>query len=118
MASLIVPETEGALRHPDSGVPAIMRALLRPGTYLGYAKEAVSMAIDAVTFPYGFTDAPARRRSRRANRETAPVLLVHGYGHNRSAWLYLTGALRAAGFNRIETMNYNPFLVDIPACGA
>lgn len=37
-----------------------------------------------------------------------PVILVHGYGHNRSGWFNLDRRLRGAGFTSIHTMNYRP----------
>lgn len=44
-----------------------------------------------------------------------PVILVHGYGHNASAWVMLRAALKRAGFTSIHTMNYNPLTHDVPA---
>jgi pimeloyl-ACP methyl ester carboxylesterase len=44
-----------------------------------------------------------------------PVLLVHGYGANKSNRLFLKRYLRHAGFHRVHALNYNPFRNDIPA---
>jgi triacylglycerol lipase len=49
-----------------------------------------------------------------AGRRDTPVLLVHGYGANKSNWFFLTRHLRAAGFTRIHTYNYNPLVADVP----
>jgi triacylglycerol lipase len=39
---------------------------------------------------------------------------VHGYVHNRSAFLWMTRALRRAGFRHVHGLNYNPLRDDIP----
>src|SRR4029453_13117018 len=45
---------------------------------------------------------------------STPVLLVHGFGANKSNWLFLQRHLEQAGFGRGEAFNYNPLLSDIP----
>jgi pimeloyl-ACP methyl ester carboxylesterase len=46
---------------------------------------------------------------------TTPVLLVHGYGHNSSGWIFLHRHLKKAGFERVFSMDYGPLCHDIPA---
>jgi pimeloyl-ACP methyl ester carboxylesterase len=53
----------------------------------------------------------------RAELDT-PVLLVHGYGHNRSGWVGLDRALRREGFTSVHTWNYNPIRYDVPTLAA
>lgn len=43
-----------------------------------------------------------------------PVLLVHGYAHNRSGWFLLDRRLRQSGFTSIHTLNYMPYLSGVP----
>ena len=43
-----------------------------------------------------------------------PVLLVHGYGANKSNWLFISRYLAQAGFERVHALNYNPLTADIP----
>jgi pimeloyl-ACP methyl ester carboxylesterase len=77
--------------------------------------EALSVARCAVAYPQGFRNAGLRtgRPSGDQSLDT-PVLLVHGFGHNSSAWFMLRKALKRAGFTSVHTMNYNPLAHDIP----
>lgn len=87
----------------------ISTALRRPGTYLGHAAEAVFTAQCALLYPFGVTQALLTTGSSRgAPEHDTPVLLVHGYGHNRSGWYLLDRSLRRAGFTSVHTMNYWP----------
>jgi pimeloyl-ACP methyl ester carboxylesterase len=87
-----------------------MNSLLR-----ATANEAYSVARCVVAYPQGFLHAGLRTGTPSGDQSLdTPVLLVHGYGHNSSAWLMLRMALRRAGFTSIHTMNYNPLINDIP----
>jgi predicted alpha/beta hydrolase family esterase len=48
-----------------------------------------------------------------ADRYRAPVVLVHGYGGNRSHWLALQLRLRRAGFTNVEAFSYNPMTMSL-----
>jgi len=97
----------------------VARAALRPETYPGHAREAVSLAVTAAVWPFGLIDqgiAEVRRLVGADDPELGtPVLLVHGFAANKSNWLFLRRDLRAAGFGRIDALNYNPLTADIPA---
>lgn len=101
----------------DTGrVGAIGKALCRPGTYLGHAREVIDVARAALHYPAGVLDAAVRCGQATGDRcHDTPVVLVHGYGHNRSGWFVLERALRQAGFHRISTLNYNPLRQDVAA---
>lgn len=73
-------------------------------------REALSLARCAVAYPLGLLDVTLRSGSPSGDvvRDT-PVVLVHGFAHNSSAWFLLSAALRRAGFTSIHTFNYNPF---------
>jgi triacylglycerol lipase len=43
----------------------------------------------------------------------APVVLVHGLGHNTGAWISLAGRFRAAGFSDLHAVGYR-FGADVP----
>ncbi len=104
-----------------------VRALLRPSAYIGTAREAVTSAFHLAAYPLGV--APGLRRSqaspasrRLAQRsllaqdpETArtPIILVHGYFHNRSAFLVMSRALERAGFQHVRGLNFNPLAQDL-----
>ena len=114
----VVPGSRRA-QTPSRLLPGrIARAMLRPGTYGGYAREALSLAADAAAFPLGLVrpgDTPAAPRTSTAE---VPVVLVHGYGHNRSAWFLFAERLRSAGIAEIDTINYDVLLSDIPLLGS
>jgi triacylglycerol lipase len=90
-------------------------ALRRRGTYFGYAREAITLAQCIARYPLGVVDGGLRngRPSGDAARDT-PVLLVHGFGHNRSGWFVLNQHLRSSGFTSVHTWNYDPLRHDIP----
>jgi len=59
----------------------------------------------------------AQRSRLAADPETAllPVLLVHGWFHNRSAFLVMARALRAAGFHNVVPVGYDMLRHDMTA---
>jgi pimeloyl-ACP methyl ester carboxylesterase len=59
-------------------------------------------------------DLPATFDDRRPRRRSAPVVLVHGSGHNASAWLTLARRLVAAGFDDLQPVGYG-LRDDVPA---
>ncbi|MEA3075572.1 MAG: hypothetical protein QOF60_480 [Actinomycetota bacterium] len=88
-------------------VSILTTALRRPQTYVGAAREAVSAAQCAMRYPLGMIEAALHTGHPRGDgTHDTPVLLVHGYGHNRSGWYVLDRALRDAGFSSVHTMNY------------
>jgi pimeloyl-ACP methyl ester carboxylesterase len=94
-----------------------MSSVLRTARAIGalpgvVSREAVSAALTAAVWPLGLGDRPG---SGRTFGDRPPVLLVHGFGANKSNWLFLRRDLRAAGFARVEALNYNPLAADIPA---
>jgi pimeloyl-ACP methyl ester carboxylesterase len=107
---------------------AARRTLLRPRAYAGAAREMALAAFHVATYPLGLVPSvqpvrmpfASRRRpvdgfaSTAAGWSTTPVLLVHGYFHNHSAFLVMAGALRRAGFAHVHGLNYNPLRAGIP----
>jgi triacylglycerol lipase len=100
---------------------ALAKALRRPSTYTGHVREIASTLITAGMWPLGFADGGIGEidelAARRSSIET-PVLLVHGYGANKSNWLFLRRHLQQAGFARVHALNYNPLSADIPDLAA
>jgi pimeloyl-ACP methyl ester carboxylesterase len=91
-------------------VSILTTALRRPQTYAGLAREAVSAARCAALYPRGVVEAALHTGTPRGDvTHDTPVLLVHGYGHNRSGWFLLDRTLRRAGFTSVHTMNYVAF---------
>jgi triacylglycerol lipase len=101
---------------------ALLRAASRPETVPSQVREAASLAITAAVWPFGRVDRGVhhlrRRLQERSGLVDTPVLLLHGYGANKSNWFFLERELRHAGFGRIHALNYNPMRADVPAIAA
>ena len=96
-------------------VNSVLKALVRPGTYAGWAHELASTARCVSWYPSGVLDAVISGSEPCGDeRHDTPVVLVHGYGHNRSGWLVLQHHLRRAGFTSVHTVNYTPLGRDVP----
>jgi triacylglycerol lipase len=78
--------------------------------------ELAATAVCAARYPLGLVEGAVTtgRPSGRPDRDT-PVVLVHGYGHNRSGWWVLDRHLRQAGFTSVHRMNYLPLNTGVPA---
>jgi triacylglycerol lipase len=91
-------------------VSILSAALRRPQTYVGHLREALATAHCAALYPFGLVDKALTTGHRSGSAvHDAPVILVHGYGHNRSGWFVLERALCDAGFTSVHTLNYSAF---------
>lgn len=103
---------------------AVGRALRRPGTYPAAVRELLLAGVNVALYPAGLVGGAARPVSSRASLHgrfaqdfclnyldpeaaTTPIILLHGYFHNRSAFVMMRRALRRAGFAHVEAWNYN-----------
>ena len=87
----------------------VSTALRRRATYSGFAREAASLVECVARYPFGLFEAAIRSGQPSGDpTHDTPVLLVHGYGHNRSGWFALDRRLRRHGFTSVHTFNYNP----------
>jgi pimeloyl-ACP methyl ester carboxylesterase len=96
----------------------VMRAARRPETLPGQLREVASTAVTAAMWPFGMADrglAELRRLLSDEDADGTPVLLIHGYGANKSNWLFLQRYLRDSGYGRVHALNYNPLQADVPA---
>jgi pimeloyl-ACP methyl ester carboxylesterase len=94
-----------------------LHAARRPTTYAGQFREAASTVITVGMWPLGFNDAGVAAMeslSEVASDVETPVLLVHGFGANKSNWMFLRRYLRQAGFGRVHALNYSALGNDIP----
>lgn len=101
------------LREVVDPVARVAHAVRRPGTYSGHAREAISTVLTASMWPMGWS-APALPDRGDGDDTSTPVLLVHGYGANKSNWYYMGRHLATAGYGRVHALNYNPLSGDIP----
>ncbi|MCX7619442.1 MAG: alpha/beta fold hydrolase [Acidimicrobiales bacterium] len=106
----------GAVERVVAPASAVMHAARRPGTYTGHLRELTATMITVGMWPLGFG-----YRGRADFPDPAdpapvptPVLLVHGFGANKSNWLFVSRYLEQAGFSRLHAINYNPLTADIP----
>ena len=96
-------------------VGILTTALSRPASYVGGVREVTSLARCAVRFPFGLGEAAMKMSSPSGDTlHDTPVLLVHGFGHNRSGWTRLEQRLARRGFGCVYSVNYNPFRHDVP----
>ncbi len=103
---------------------AIGRTLRRPSTYPGAVKELLFTGVNIALYPAGLIgeavgidpgNGSLRGRFstqlalRYLDPEAAstPIILVHGYFHNRSAFLMMRRSLRRMGYHNVDTLNYN-----------
>ena len=105
------------MREPISEdvIDVILTAARRRETYVSHFREAVAVARCAARYPLGLSESAVRlpRKSGDPSHDT-PVILIHGYGHNRSGWHVLERHLATAGFSTVHTMNYSPLRHDVP----
>ena len=72
--------------------------------WIGFLLEVVATAFTIFIYPLGWI--PWRRRGGR--KASSPILLVHGFNHNQSAWLFLRSRLARRGFGPVYTLNLPP----------
>lgn len=101
----------------------VQRAMLRPKTYPGFAKEILMTSLNAALYPAGLISDALKVEDavRLGDRYTSqvplryldpvaastPIILLHGYFHNRSAFVIMRRSLKKFGFRSVDTMNYN-----------
>jgi pimeloyl-ACP methyl ester carboxylesterase len=111
----------GVVQRAVAPVGAVFHAARRPTTYTGQFREMASTVITMGMWPLGFADrgvAGVEALVDTPSRVDTPVLLVHGYGANKSNWMFLRRYLQQAGFGRIHALNYNALRADIPTLAA
>ena len=100
-------------------------AILRPRTYPAIAREAGVAALNLSLMPVGVVrdvlkvENAFRLGERHSNGHplrylqpeaaATPIILLHGYFHNRSAFVVMRRSLRRSGFRTVDTVNYNAF---------
>ena len=104
------------LRHAlQRQLSAAVRSALRPSSYLGLVREVLLTSVHAATYPFGLLPAPPFTPDPVMPAARRPVLLVHGWVHNRSAFLLMQRGLRRAGLGPLHTFEYASFSGDLDA---
>lgn len=112
----LLPQVVHGVADP---VRRAVAGLMRPDTYSAQLREAAAAAVTVGLWPLGL-GAPVLLEDRRDPRggegatQDVPVLLVHGYGANRSNWQFVERRLRSAGCTSVHAVNYNPLTSDLP----
>ena len=102
------------VRRATAPISALATAARRPSTYTGHLREATSVAITAAMWPLGLRDGdPVDEETSSRTTAQTPVLLLHGFGANKSNWLLVRRRVEQAGFGRVHAMNYNPLRANI-----
>jgi triacylglycerol esterase/lipase EstA (alpha/beta hydrolase family) len=103
---------------------AVSYALRRRSTYAGALKEMLFTGVNVALYPAGLIgEAVGAEPSSGAlrgrfspqlalryldpNAASTPIVLLHGYFHNRSAFVMMRRALRRAGYHHVECFTYN-----------
>jgi hypothetical protein len=114
---------------------AVAVALRRPKTYRSAVKELLWTGINVAMYPAGLVSealepnaGPGSLRGRfspqlplrymEPEAAATPIVMLHGYFHNRTAFLVFRRALRRLGFQHIDTMNYNVIGHAVPELAA
>jgi pimeloyl-ACP methyl ester carboxylesterase len=79
---------------------------------LGIALEIGAVFIAILLYPLGFITRDASYSTLRHGER--PIILCHGYLHNRSAFLLLGHRLRQAGRSNVVGINFGPFVGEVP----
>jgi pimeloyl-ACP methyl ester carboxylesterase len=93
---------------------AALRSSLRPASYVGLFREMLLASVHAATYPLGLLPPPPfSHEPLDLSIPRRPVLLVHGWIHNRSAFLLMQRGLRRAGLGPLQSFEYSSFSGDL-----
>ncbi len=110
----------GVLPH----LTRLARELASPRGVRGIVNEARGLGTHILHYPMGVTNTRIRPMATGSTDEivdrihATPIVLVHGYFHNRSGFMDMSKELRRRGFRWIHGMNYNPFGASVPELAA
>lgn len=93
---------------------AAVRSSLRPASYFGLVRELLLTSVHATMYPLGLLPpTPFAHDVDNPSIPRRPVILVHGWVHNRSAFLLMQRALRRAGLGPVHTFEYPSITSDL-----
>jgi predicted alpha/beta hydrolase family esterase len=79
---------------------------------LGIAGEIVAVFLSVLLYPFGYV--AGERSPARLRPGERPLILCHGYRHNRSAFFLLRYRLRKAGWGNVVVPNFRPVSASVP----
>jgi hypothetical protein len=98
-------------KYPLQGI----NAALRNGAAARELAGVVTVALSSSLGRSRQQRVPAPDDPHGPSRFATPIMLVHGYGGNRSTWQQLETQLGIAGFANRYAVSYDAFTADIPA---
>ncbi len=114
MASAAGPHSASLTGALQRQAGAAVRSMLRPGSYLGLVREALLTSVHITTYPLGLLPPlPFRHDPAGPSIPRRPVILVHGWVHNRSAFLLMQRVLRRAGLGPVHAFEYPSLTSDL-----
>lgn len=115
-------ESQAKSRSAQTGVlphiVRLVRAYASVRGVRGLLGEARSITTHIARYPFGLIPVAVRDNTHwPSNRKVhqTPVVVVHGYFHNRSGFDFMSHELRVRGFRWVHGMNYNPIRASVPA---
>ena len=97
----------------------LQRTMLRPRTYPGFAREILMTSLNVALYPAGLISDALKVEDavRLGDRYTSqvplryldpvaastPIILLHGYFHNRSAFVIMRRSLKKFGFRSVDS---------------
>ena len=112
----------------------VQRAMSRRSTYPGFAREILMTSLNVALYPAGLISDALKVEDavRLGDKYTSqvplryldpvaastPIILLHGYFHNRSAFVIMRRSLKKFGFRSVDTMNYNVIGHDVQELAA
>ncbi len=79
---------------------------------LGVAGEVAAVFLCVLLYPFGYV--AAERSPAKLQPGERPLILCHGYRHNRSAFFLLRYRLRRAGWSNVIVPNFRPASASVP----
>lgn len=108
-------------------VERTVRSLLRPRALAGTARELLFGAFHVAAYPLGWlplvgprqvVTVPVDQPPSDIDPLHTPVVLVHGWVHNRSAFIVMARALRRAGFRHVLSFGYSSLTETVEGAAA
>ncbi|MCA1726182.1 MAG: alpha/beta fold hydrolase [Actinobacteria bacterium] len=122
----------GDLEELQKQTRALPRLLRGTGSLVGAVRELMWFGVDVALYPVGFLAGSASDRMTErwlhhhrplpvdidCELRGTPIVMVHGWFHNRSGFFVMRRALRRVGFAHLFDMNLNPIRQNVQSLAA